>query len=349
VWPFTKKEKIETRATAQGFTADLMAARESYLSGSRGTGELTGTVQSCVSLWEHGLSIAEVNGTDYLTPHLLGIIARSLALRGEAVLYLAPDRLLPASDWDLSTKGGVPRAYRLSISEAGGGTTQTALASEVLHFRIGSDVAAPWTGTSPLRRANLTASMLCAIESALSEVYEYAPLGTSIVPFPESPETDLQKLGNQFRGKRGRMLLRESVNVASGGGPVPNTDWKPQDLTPDLSKSMTAESLAAARNSILSVYGVLPALFDPSCTGPMCRESQRHLAQWMLQPLVNSMAQEASEKLATPVKLDVMQPLQAYDSGNRARSALAVVEMLALAKESGVNPDHALSLVNWDQ
>lgn len=42
--------KDETRASGSGFTAELIAARESYLSGARGIGELTGTVQSCVSL-----------------------------------------------------------------------------------------------------------------------------------------------------------------------------------------------------------------------------------------------------------------------------------------------------------
>ena len=84
-----------------------------------------------------------------------------------------PERLVPASDWDLSTQYGKPKAYRLSVPEAGGGQTVTALAAEVLHFRIGSDAAAPWTGSSPLSRASLSAGMLHSIESALSEVFEF--------------------------------------------------------------------------------------------------------------------------------------------------------------------------------
>lgn len=349
MWPFKRKETIETRAAAQGFTAEIMAARESYLSGSRGLGELTATVQSCVSLWEHGFSLAGVKGTDFLTPHVLALTARSLALRGEAVFYVTPDNLIPASDWYLTTRAGIPRAYRLSISEAGGGTTQTALATEVLHIRIAADVAAPWTGQAPLRRANITASMLHAIESALTETYENAPLGSQVLPFPESPEIDLEKLGQGFRGKRGRVLLRESVNVLSAGGPVPNTDWRPVDMSPDLSKSMTVESLEASRGAILSAFGVLPALFNTSTTGPLVREAQRHLAQWVLQPIAAAVAQEASEKLATPVSIDVMQPLQAFDAGGRARTVIAIVQALALAKESGVDADQALKLVNWSE
>ena len=69
-----------------------------------------------------------------------------MALRGEALFLIDDDGLIPASDWDLSTRNGVPTAYRLSISEAGGGRARTALAGEVLHLRVGADVAAPYYG-----------------------------------------------------------------------------------------------------------------------------------------------------------------------------------------------------------
>src|SRR5690606_4101634 len=134
---------------------------------------------------------------------------RSIALRGDAVFLITEQGLIPCSDWDLSTRNGVPRAYRLSISEAGGGRTQTALAAEVLHLRVGTDPVTPWLGQAPLRRARLTAGMLQAVEAALAEVYDNAPLGTQIVPFPETTQTDLETLGRGLRGKRGRVLLRE--------------------------------------------------------------------------------------------------------------------------------------------
>ncbi len=96
-----------------------------------GLGELTATAQSCISLWENGLGLADVFGSDFLDRRTLAMIGRSLALRGEA-LFLIADRLIPCSDWDLSTRNGRPAAYRVSISEAGGGRTLTALAAEVL-------------------------------------------------------------------------------------------------------------------------------------------------------------------------------------------------------------------------
>lgn len=349
MWPFKRKE-IETRSSGSGYTAQIMAARSSYIAGKSGLGELTGTVQACVSLWEQGLSLAHVEGTNLLSRANMALIARSVALRGEAVLLIRNNRLVPCSDWDLSTKDGIPRAYRVSISEAGGGSTETALAAEVLHLRIGSDSVAPWTGSAPLRRASLTAGMLHQIETALAETYENAPLGSQVVPFPESPDVDLDQIGAGFRGRRGRVMLRESVNVSAAGGPAPAMDWRPADVTPDLRGMEPSILWASAKASVCSAFGVLPGLFIGEAQGPLVREAQRHLAQWTLQPIAMLLAEEASAKLGSDVMIDTMRPLQAFDSGNRARSAATMIEAMAVAKAAGLDAaevDKALSLVNW--
>ena len=194
---FKKKQKIESRASGSGFTAEIIAARESYISGARGIGELTATVQAAVSLWEGGLGLADVTGADLLDRRSMSLAARSLALRGEA-LFLIRDEIVPCSDWDLRTRNGKPTAYRVSISEAGGGRSVTALAAEVLHFRIGADPSAPYFGSAPLRRAAITARLLHAVESALCEIFETAPLASQIVPFPEAPQIDLDKMARGF-------------------------------------------------------------------------------------------------------------------------------------------------------
>ena len=139
---FKRKPEAETRAMGTGFTAEVLTAREAYISGTRGIGELTAAVQSCVSLWENGLSLADVEGTDLLDRRALAMAARALALRGEAVFVITDQGLIPASDWDLSTRNGRPRAYRLSIPEVGGGRSETRLAAEVLHVTTGTDIAA---------------------------------------------------------------------------------------------------------------------------------------------------------------------------------------------------------------
>lgn len=293
IWPFKRKENVETRSSGSGYTSQVLQARADYVAGIDGIAELTGTVQSAVSLWEGGLSLSDVEGTDLLTPRMLALAGRSLALRGEAVFAIREDGLVPCSDWDLTTSFSKPTAYRVGIADTGGGKTETLLAGEVLHLRVGSDVSMPYVGQSPLRRARLTAGLLHILETALSDVYRDAPIGSSVVPFPETPDTDLNDLARGFRGYRGRVQVRESVNVQAAGGPVPQQDWKANDLTPDLSKAMTRETLAAARASVEMVYGVLPGLSSTATTGPMVREAQRHLAQWALQPVAVMIGEEA--------------------------------------------------------
>ena len=341
----------EKRSSGTGYTAQIMAARESYISGASGLGELTATTQACISLWEGALAAADVSGSDYLDRRSMAIAARSLALRGEAVFLIRPDRLIPVADWDLSTRDGIPRAYRISISEAGGGRSETVLAPEVLHFRLASDAVAPWTGTAPLRRAQITAQLMQTIEEALREVYQLAPIGSQVIPYPESPDQDMQTLARDFRGRRGRVLLRESVNVTAAGGPAPASDWRPQSISPDLEKAMTRESLEAARGAICAAFGVLPAMFDSSAQGPLIREAQRHLATWVLEPIAMLMAEEASDKLGGMIRIDCLRPLQAYDAGGRARAFAGYVEALAKAKEAGLSPGEVaegLNVVNWE-
>tara|TARA_R110002051_G_C8765357_1_gene502448 strand:- start:3543 stop:4589 length:1047 start_codon:yes stop_codon:yes gene_type:complete len=348
MWPF--KSKTETRAASgAGYTAQMIQARTAYITGTSGRAELTATVQGAVTLWENGLSVADVDGTDLLTRRALAIAGRMLALRGEAIFYITDDMLIPVSAWDLSTRLSRPTAYRLTLPDIGGGKSITALAGEVLHFRIGADAVQPWYGTAPLKRSSLSADLLEIVERALVEVYGDAPLGSSIVPMPETPETDLADIARGFRGSRGKVLVRESVQVQAAGGPAPAQDWRANDLTPDLSKALLDKTLDQARDQINGAFGILPGLNNKATTGPMVREAQRHLASWTLQPMAEGMAEEATDKLGSAVTLDVMRPLQAFDSGGRARTVTALVKALAEAKAAGVDPAMALHLVDWKE
>lgn len=333
-----KAEPVEVRSSGAGYTAAVMAARESWISGQTGLAELSGTVQACASLWEHAFTTADVEGAPQLDRFTMGMIARSLAFRGEAVFLLDGDRAIPCADWDVATVDGRPRAYRLSVSEAGGGRTFTALAPEVLHVRLAADLVAPWAGVAPLRRARLSAQLLHELETALAEVWSMAPVGSQVIPFPEAEGIDLEGIARDFRGRRGRVLMRESVNVAAAGGPAPASDWRPQSTTPELERAMPVATLEAARASIFAVYGVLPALFDRAAQVPLVREAQRHLAQWTLEPLCKLVAEEAGAKLGGPVRIDVVRPLQAYDAGGKARALGGIVEAMATAKERGISP-----------
>lgn len=347
IWPF--KRKTETRAASSaGYTAQMIQARAAYITGTGGRAELTATVQAAVTLWENGLSVADVTGTDLLTRRTLAIAGRMLALRGEALFHIGDEALVPVSDWDLSTRLSRPSAYRLTLPDVGGGRTMTALAGEVLHFRIGADATQPWYGTAPLKRSSLSADLLEIIERALVEVYGDAPLGSSIVPMPETPETDLADIARGFRGSRGRVLVRESVQVQAAGGPAPAQDWRANDLTPKLDDALMDKTFDQARDQINGAFGILPAMNNAATTGPMVREAQRHLASWTLQPIAEQMAEEATDKLGATITLDTLRPLQAFDAGGRARAAAGIVQALVAAKEAGVDPALALKLVDWE-
>ena len=88
-----------------GYTSAIMAARASYISGGSDVAELTSAAQACVSLWEGVLSGADITGTDILDRATMALVARSLALRGEFVGIIG-ETIIPASDWDVSTRGG---------------------------------------------------------------------------------------------------------------------------------------------------------------------------------------------------------------------------------------------------
>ena len=255
---------------------------------------------------------------------------------------------MPCTEWDCRTRGGRPTAYRVTVPEAGGGTSRTALAAEVLHLRIGVDPAAPWIGTAPLRRASLTAGLLNAVEAALADTFATAPLGSQIVPLPDSGPEDMAELRAQFQGRRGATLVVEGVAQATAAGMNPTADQRREDLTPNLERAVPVETLEAARDAICGAYGVLPGLFNRSTTGPLVREAQRHLAQWQLQPVAQLIAQEASAKLGARVTLDTLRTTQAYDAGGRARAFTALVQGMQQAQEAGIDPAAALNLVNWE-
>jgi len=339
----------ETRSAGNGYTAQLINARAAWITGPGGAAELTATVQACVSLWESGLSAADVTGTTLLDRHTLALIGRAVALRGEAVLLIDGDRLVPAVDWELTTRNSRPRAYRLTLPETGGGRGVTVLPGEVLHIRHGAEVSAPWHGTAPLRRAGLTAALLEVLESALRDAYGNMPLGSQVLPLPETLLEDADAMRASFQSKRGATLIVEGVAQATAAGLNPQLGQRREDLTPDLQRSMARETLEQARNGIAMAFGVLPGMLNPAVTGPLVREGQRHLATWALQPLAGLIAEEATAKLAAPVALDVMRPLQAFDAGGRARAMGAVIKALAEAKEAGIDAGPALRLVDWGE
>ncbi len=58
-WLF-RKFLPEKRSSGAGYTAEIIADRANYIMGASGIGELTATVQACVTLWESAFALADV-------------------------------------------------------------------------------------------------------------------------------------------------------------------------------------------------------------------------------------------------------------------------------------------------
>ena len=68
----------------------------------------------------------------------------------------------------------------------------------------------------------------------------------------------------------------------------------------------------------------------------------------MVWPMETQLAEEASAKPGAAVTMDVMRPVQAFDAGGRARAPSQVIDALAAAQETGVDPTAVMRLVAWD-
>ncbi|WP_244519410.1 hypothetical protein [Paracoccus alcaliphilus] len=148
----------------------------------------------------------------------------------------------------------------------------------MLHFRIGCDAVTPWAGSAPLARAKLSASLLDEITIALRDVFRDAPIGSQIIPVPESSADDMETIRRSFRGNRGASLVIEGVAQATSAGMNPNIGKSPDQLSPHLDKTLADKLLTEAKGEIYNVFGILPGLTNPATTGPLVREAQRHLA-----------------------------------------------------------------------
>lgn len=71
-----------------------------------------------------------------------------------------------------------------------------------------------------------------------------------------------------FRGNRGAALVIEGVAQATAAGMNPNIGQSPDQLSPQLDKTLADKLLTEAKGEIFGVFGILPGLHNPATTGP---------------------------------------------------------------------------------
>ncbi len=124
--------------------------------------------ESCIGLWERCLASATVepmsNRTSGLTPAVLALIGRGLAVKGNLVCRITVEgaavRLWPAADFDIQGETD-PATWTYRPKLPGPSSTHTVMvpADGVVHFRTGALASAPWRGIAPLKQVPATAAL----------------------------------------------------------------------------------------------------------------------------------------------------------------------------------------------
>ena len=155
----------------RGYSDILLDSVIAAAEGSATPNPLSGAaVEIAAGLWSRAFQMAD-GGEPYFTPALMGQIARQLVRHGEAVLLIDPkaETLHPVKVVDV--QGGPNEAgWKYKIERIGPTTnsTETVLASRVLHVRYAYAPSTPWKGMSPLDYARSTGTISAGLERVLA-------------------------------------------------------------------------------------------------------------------------------------------------------------------------------------
>ena len=278
-----------------------------------------------------------------LTPHLLGLLARGLASRGEFLALIRVDevtglRLVPASSWDV--RGGSDMAtWRYRVDLAGPSLTESTgylSPDAVLHVRLGADPQTPWRGRSPMRRSRATADLAVGIEASLIKESNIPP--TRVAPIPGTPD---QAKGYQD-GLRQGGVLATSAGQSHAGDQAPSRRWEPAVMGPQPDQVFHALRTEVGQN-ICSAYGVPPTLFSATGDGAGQREGWRRFWVGTVAPIGRMIEAEVRQKL-DPLAVVSFDALRASDEDGRSRAVSRRAQAAKTLTDMGMDRDEALTL-----
>ena len=198
-------------------------------------------------------------------------------------------------------------------------------AGEVLHVKIDSDPERAVAGRVAAAHGVPFGWVTSCRGKALSEALVDMPFASQVVPMPEQSEWTTRCLPDRSAGSgpraasRVRSPFRLPVGrLRIGGLEAIGSYSRSGQGRPDRSPDRRENLIALA-------YGVLPGLLNGAATGPMVRECERYLMQFVLQPIAELVAEEATQKLGETVTIDTMRPTQVSMQAARARAVNALV------------------------
>ena len=349
-WPFEQRagrrypttEEATTSTTSTNATDATIAELLAQASGKAVDATTLAVVESCAGLWERCLASATVeplsNRTAGLTPALLALVGRALAVKGNLVCRITVEgaavRLWPAADFDIQGETDPATwTYRLNLPGPSATYTVMAPADGVVHFRCGALPSAPWRGVAPLARATSTATLAAAAESSLSAELKIPPGRVGLVHGKAADLLAWMRTGGFFAGG----------NVADRGlQQEPAARHKPATYGPEPTEVMAALRSDTGRD-IANAFGVSPALFAERGDGAGQREAWRRFWLGTVQPLAVQIQAEVREKLAPGVSI-TLEGMRAGDEDGRSRAVMRRASAFKTLVDTGMDRDEARRL-----
>ena len=281
----------EYRDTSRTYTSDRLAAiSAASASGPSAIATATAAVEIAAGVWGRALSIAIVSPrtarTRAITPSLLELAGRAMARRGEVVFDLEVDAggalaLLPCAAFNvlIGSPDQATWIYALQLPGPSSTVTRYRPRDGVVHLQYGRDATRPWQGRAPWQTAQLSGALLAGVERQLAGEAESA--SGYILPTPDvgdrgqaadadGEDDPLTSLRRDLAAARGRTLLAPSMASGFGAGPgvSPTTSQEYQAKRFGINvPESTIELRRDVERSVLSCYGILPALFHPQAAG----------------------------------------------------------------------------------
>ena len=339
------------------YTSDRLAAiTAAYASGPASIATATAAVEIAAGVWGRALSLAIVTPqnarTRAITPAVLELAGRALARRGQVVFDLEVDAggdlaLIPCAASNVLIGSPDPATWIYSLQCYGPSSTVTRYRPRdgVVHLAANVSPDRPWQGRAPWQSAQLTGQLLAGVERQLSGEAESASGYVLAVPDvgdkgqaadADGEDDPLTALRRDLAAARGRTILAPSMAAGFGGGPgvSPHDEYQAKRYGINAPLS-TIELRRDVERSILSCYGILPALHDPKAAGTALREAGRQTHANSAVPVAELIASQLSAALDEVITLTLPRPT---DTATLARAVSSLVS-------SGMGIDAALEAV----
>ena len=349
MWPFDKIEKRS--ADTSSYTDQLVDAAVSEARGETLDASTLAVVEACMGLWERSLASATVEPTNNrlvgLSPSLLALVGRSLAVKGNLVCRIVVEgatvKLLPAADYDIDGQTD-PATWVYRLNLPGPSSTETVMvpADGVVHFMTGAMASAPWRGTAPLRSAKATASLASKIETSLGREADIYTLRLAGVDRKGTFETWKQTV-ETIRRRKGGVVFTGGVLGQTESSRVP----EPAKMGPAPNDTFADALRSQIARDILGAFGIPPALFEARGDGSGQRESWRRYWLGTVAPLARMIEAECREKL-DPGATVTLDALRAADEDGRSRAVARRAAAFKTLKDAGIDTAEARRLAGLE-